>query len=133
MAAMTNITVSYADTTYTWNASTPGGATEPARWRGASLAPLNITSRVAQATFSYKYARNAANTADRVTISGYVPIVCTGDACIPTNQGRVPFNFTLALPDVLDDTMRSNIVDVIVNTLASDTIKSGIVNGEGFY
>lgn len=67
-------------------------------------------------------------------VTGYVPIVCNGEeACIPTQQGRVPFNFTVVLPDILSDEARSNIINVIMNTLSNNTLKSTIISGEGMY
>lgn len=136
MATMTNITVNLnGSVSYTWNASTPGGANEPARWRGESLAPLGIPSRLAQSNLSFYYKRNQANTADRFIVSGYVPIVCDGNSnnCLVTEKGRVPFNFTMVLPDILTDEQRANITNAILNTLASGSVKDAIITGEGYY
>jgi hypothetical protein len=134
MASMTNIAVTIdSNVTYNWTAMTPGGANLAAHWRGTSLAPTNVSSRTAQPELSFKYHRNTANTADRTVVSGYVPIVCTEGSCYPKEVGKVPFNFTMVLPDDLSDAQRSAITNVILKTLNTSTIVNAIVSGEGFY
>jgi hypothetical protein len=134
MASMTSLSVQIGpNITYTWSAMTPGGATEAAHWRGTSLVPTDVTSRTAMPELSFKYHRNTANTADRTVISGYVPMVCTEGTCFPKEVGKVPFNFTVLLPDGLSDVQRNSIINVIMGTLNLANIKEAIVNGEGFY
>lgn len=127
MSAMTNITVKASDgtTDVVYTALTPSaGDRSPAKWR----ANANTAIPGNRPTFSMITRDNGDRTARRVVCTGSYPITAAIDG-VETQRGLVPFELTMAIPQLLDADQVKEAVYQFTNLCVSTLVRGALNDG----
>lgn len=135
MPQMSNLTYSYtkADSTtgtFTWASVIPAAGSEAAHWNESIFG--SPTTKAGYGKLAFRSRRNSADTADIVTINGYLPMICTNECGMEVTPHRIPFSVTTTLPDAFSDGQRSEAVSIIAGLLTNSAIQAAMAAGTNF-